>query len=67
MSTPETLPEFLTEKDLADLIKVAPATLRRWRWAHTGVRAIRLGGCIRYKRADVLAFIEDAPQSGGSE
>ena len=66
MFTPETLPEFLKEKELALFLNISPATLRRWRWAHKGIRAIRIEGSVRYMRADVLAFIEDAPQSGGS-
>ena len=61
------LPEFLTEQDLADLLKVARATLRRWRWAHKGPLARKICGSVRYLRADVLAFIHAAPKVGGSE
>lgn len=34
---------------------VAPATLRRWRWAGKGPAYLKIGGLIRYTRRDLDA------------
>lgn len=50
--------ELLTRKDIAELCQVSPLTVIRWE--HDGkLPAIRLGaGSVRYKRADVQAFLQ---------
>lgn len=49
--------ELLTRKDVAELCQVSPLTVIRWEKAGK-LSAIRLGaGSVRYKRADVEAFL----------
>jgi excisionase family DNA binding protein len=47
---------FLTEAELAALLKVSPRTLQRWRVEGTGPKFRRHGRRVRYSRADVLAW-----------
>lgn len=56
--------DLLGEREVAAALSVAVNTLRNWRWKGEGPRAIKLGKrVVRYRRADVEAFIE-AGQSG---
>lgn len=48
------------------------ATLRKWRlfgggprWRKISGKVGRPGGCVRYRRADVELFIDQAPGGGG--
>jgi|GEM_PF-1822317 excisionase family DNA binding protein len=50
--------EFLTERELADLLKVTVGTVRRWRREGTGPPVLWAGGRPRYRRADVDAWLE---------
>ena len=50
--------ELLTRKDIAELCQVSPLTVIRWE-QDGKLPAIRLGaGSVRYKRADVQAFLK---------
>jgi predicted DNA-binding transcriptional regulator AlpA len=50
---------LLSEKDVAALLGLSPATLRDWRWQRTGppYQAITKR-CIRYDRAKLEDWIE---------
>jgi predicted DNA-binding transcriptional regulator AlpA len=51
--------ELLAEREVATLLRVDRATLRRWRERQTGPLFFRLGPkLIRYQQGDVLAWIE---------
>ena len=54
--------ELLNERQAADLLKVAPQTLRAWRSRRRGPKFIRLGPgkqpAIRYERAELERFID---------
>ena len=60
---PEGLAEhrLLTSDEAALLLGVPVATLRTWRSRRRGYgpRAVQVGGSIRYRLADLLAWIED--------
>jgi hypothetical protein len=49
---------LLTDIQVAKLLNVSVATTRRWRLLRIGPRWIKLGGSIRYRIEDCLAFIE---------
>jgi excisionase family DNA binding protein len=51
--------EYLTEADVAELLKVSAGTLRRWRREGTGPPWLRLGRGVRYLRRDVDRWAED--------
>ncbi|MFC9631397.1 helix-turn-helix transcriptional regulator [Streptomyces mirabilis] len=54
--------ELLTPAEIAPIVKLSVTTLKDKRWKGTGPRYIKLspgrGGRIRYRRSDVLAWLE---------
>jgi excisionase family DNA binding protein len=50
--------EYLTEAELAELLKVSTKTVRTWRKEGTGPPALRFGRGVRYRRRDVDAWAE---------
>ena len=51
-------PGLLKEREAAALLSVEVPTLRRWRWSGRGPVFFKIGSCVRYRRADLEAFIE---------
>ena len=50
---------LLTEDEAAQLLKIQPATLATWRVkGRPNLPFVRVGRCVRYRRQDILAFIE---------
>lgn len=47
---------FLTESEAADFLRFSPVTLSRYRYSGEGPAYCKLGGAIRYYRADLLAW-----------
>lgn len=45
--------DLLHTRDVADWLKVAEATLRKWRSHGTGPKYIKVGYAVRYRRGDV--------------
>lgn len=59
MTEADRLPEFLTTREVAKALKVAPSTVCRWRAAGLGPRVFWIAPASpRYKRADVLAWLD---------
>lgn len=60
MNKKNELPEYLTLKELSELLKVHENTLRNWDKNGT-LKAIRIGGrkIRRYKKDDVMKFLEN--------
>ena len=54
-----------TEGDLATHWKKSIRTLQRWRSEEYGPAFIRIGGSVRYRVEDVLAFEERQRQADG--
>ncbi|NEK94146.1 helix-turn-helix domain-containing protein [Modestobacter muralis] len=48
---------LLTTEDVALILVMSPGTLRNWRTAGRGPRALKVGAQVRYRRADVDAWI----------
>jgi excisionase family DNA binding protein len=55
---PATDSDLLTVQQVSDLINVKVGTLRGWRFNHQGPSSFSLGGLVRYRRADVEAWVE---------
>jgi hypothetical protein len=53
------------ERFTASYLAVSVETLRTWRKQDRGPRFRRIGRCIRYSTADLLAFVETSPWGGG--
>lgn len=51
--------ELLTSLEVAKLLRVSVATIKRWRRERTGPPHIVVGGLIRYRRADVEAYLRE--------
>lgn len=59
------LPEMSRDVEVAELSGISAVTLRRWRAEGKGPKFVRIGErAIRYRRADVLAWL-DSLDSGG--
>lgn len=56
--TPQPIP-LMTIDELAAYLNVRPATIRAWRLNGTGPTPIRVGGSLRWRQADVDAWITD--------
>jgi excisionase family DNA binding protein len=50
--------EYLTEAEVAELLKVSVGTVRRWRREGIGPPVLWAGGRPRYRRADVDAWLQ---------
>ena len=49
---------LLREGQAADLLNLSTRTLQAWRNREIGPRFVKAGRTIRYKRSDLLAWIE---------
>lgn len=48
--------DFLTEKQVADLLTVTPTAVRYWRRMGEGPRWYRFGRAVRYTHSDVTEW-----------
>lgn len=60
---------ILTIDEAADYLSIPKATLYTWRTRRVGFgpRAVKMGGCLRYRCADLDAWIVDHLEPAGSE
>ena len=56
---------IVTEKAAANLLKLAPQTLRAWRHKRQGPDYVKFGRAIRYCVNDLAAFVEKRRVSPG--
>lgn len=57
-AVPEQLDELLTPEEFSALTKIPEDTLQDWRTDRTGPPFLKLGRAVRYRRADVRAWLE---------
>jgi Helix-turn-helix domain len=57
--TPTDLDALLTEAQAADLLNLSVRTLQVWRWNDRGPLVVRAGRAVRYRRRDLLAWMDD--------
>jgi DNA-binding transcriptional MerR regulator len=50
---------LLTTNEVAELMRLAPETLRYWRWKGMGPKSFRLGSRVVYRETDVIMWIEE--------
>jgi excisionase family DNA binding protein len=53
------------EHEVASLLGVSVATVRRWRLLKTGPRFIKIGRLVRYKPEDLEDWLQSRPSAGG--
>lgn len=60
--------KLLTETEVATALSCTKGALRKWRRENRGPRFVRMGRMIRYRAADVEAFVtaNTAGPSGGA-
>jgi predicted DNA-binding transcriptional regulator AlpA len=61
--TIETLPPLFDTKTLTTALGLTPAWAEHARWKGTGPNFIRVGGAVRYRRDDVLQWLEKGTRS----
>lgn len=54
---------LLTIDDLAAYLAVSPGTVRGWRRGRTGPTAVRVAGSVRWRLADVDAWLDAQRES----
>ena len=68
--------EYLLTREAADLLRMKPQSMRRWRWAGGGPPYIKLGSKVLYQRSALLVWLtartrnstaKSSPSTGGSE
>lgn len=58
--------ELLNEHQVARMVGMSVATVRRWRVFGQGPRYIKVSGAaVRYKMGDVKAYLDTRPTGGG--
>jgi excisionase family DNA binding protein len=55
--------EYLTEAEVAELLKVSVGTVRRWRREGIGPPVLWAGGRPRYRRSDVDGWLQREQES----
>lgn len=58
---------LLNTKQISELFGVSVVTLEQWRLQGKGPKFIKVGRCVRYRMADILAFQEDAIRHSTSD
>ena len=51
--------ELMTTKDVSDELQIPVGTLRYYRSCGCGPVSFRVAGRVRYRRADVMAWVQD--------
>lgn len=56
--------ELLNPEQVAQFLDLSTATLARYRCRGTGPRFIKFGNGIRYRRADLMAWLDGSVRQG---
>lgn len=51
--------QLLTTNEVAARLRVAPATLRFWRWKCVGPASFRVGGRVVYRESVLAAWVDE--------
>ncbi len=52
------IPELIDERGAAEALAIAPRTLQWWRICGKGPKFVKLGRSVRYRKVDLLNWIE---------
>lgn len=58
---------LISTEELAALLEIAAITLRIWRVKGCGPRYVKLGRSVKYRRADVAAWLNERSVASTSE
>jgi len=59
------LATLLNEHEVARITGLSVASVRRWRLFKQGPKFLKIGAAVRYRSADVSAWLETRPTGGG--
>jgi hypothetical protein len=62
-----TLETLLNEHDVARVIGLSVASVRRWRLLRQGPNYLKIGAAVRYKPENISAWLDTRPTGGGRE
>jgi len=51
--------ENWTTKQAAEFLQIKETTLEQWRWNGKSPRFVKMGRCVRYRKADLEAFMNE--------
>jgi predicted DNA-binding transcriptional regulator AlpA len=57
--TLQTSPQFLTQHEVAEMLRLPERTLEDWRLTHSGPPYLKLGRHVRYDVQDVLTWVQE--------
>lgn len=57
----------LSPKEVAECLGIGVATLANWRWAGRGPRYVKVGGRIRYRVSDIMAYLDAQTRNSTSD
>lgn len=58
---------LFTEAQVADRLAVSPRTLQMWRYKGGGPRYLKIGAAVRYRAADVDAWLANQTRASTSD
>jgi len=58
---------LLTETEVSRILQLKISCLRRWRMERKGPNYLKVGSRVRYRMADVQAYIANCQVGGGSQ
>ena len=64
LDTKDTLDRLLNEREVAAVLNVSVATIRRWRLLGQGPKFRKIGASVRYRSGDIAAWVESCPAGG---
>ena len=57
---------LLNEHELAEILNVSVASVRRWRLVNRGPRFLKIGASVRYRSEDLSEWLETRPTGGNN-
>jgi predicted DNA-binding transcriptional regulator AlpA len=56
--------KLLNEREVAAVLSVSVATIRRWRLLGQGPKYRKIGASVRYRSADIAVWVDACPTGG---
>ena len=58
---------LLTEIEVAKILSLKVSTLRRWRWAGTGIKFLKIGAAVRYHPQELKVYLAERVRTSTSD
>jgi predicted DNA-binding transcriptional regulator AlpA len=63
-TVPNSQIHLINEYQVAEMLGVSVATVRRWRMTKTGPRYLKVGALCKYQVQDISAWLKSCPSGG---